>query len=136
MLSDLSQTARLTAAALIIVFVGVLVWRCQRATARPPLDSVIVVLLLLAPVVNPWYWLWALAPAILLGRTLVASIAAVAALSYINASVLCSAGWCAAFASTGPYSVVWPITVVQLAVIGIAWRYDVLRNLTQKMGSR
>lgn len=135
-----SQAARLTAAALIIIAVAVLALHCQRARSaimvRPPVDFAIVALLLLAPVVNPWYWLWVLAPAILLGRTLVASIAAVAALSYINASVLCSAGWCAAFASTGPYSVIWPITVVQLVVIGIAWRYDVLRNRTQKVEAR
>lgn len=134
-----SHPARLTAAALIIFSVSMLAWRCQRmpiaAAARPAVDQAIVALLLLAPVVNPWYWLWALAPSILLGRTLVASIAAIAALSYLNTTVLCEAGWCGALASTATYSVAWPITVVQLLVVGIAWRYDVLRNRKRATGT-
>ena len=80
-----------------------------------------MLLLLLAPVVNPWYWLWALAPALLVGRGLVAAVAGAGVLSYLNTSVLHEAGWLAADSSAAPFSVGWPITMLQLTVLGSAW---------------
>lgn len=49
--------------------VGVIAWRWRRharqtADAAPPLHAAFVALLLLSPVVNPWYWLWASALAV------------------------------------------------------------------------
>jgi alpha-1,6-mannosyltransferase len=66
----------------------------------PPVDWAVALLLLLSPVVNPWYWLWALAPAVLMQRPMAVAMAAVAFISYINTTTFSQAGWQAASLST------------------------------------
>jgi alpha-1,6-mannosyltransferase len=110
--------ARPAAALLIVAGIGVIVlrWRAQREPGLPPLDAALVCLLLLSPVVNPWYWLWALALAVLMRRASVAAIAAVSVLSYVNSSVLAS------LADGLPFAVPWPLAWMQLGVFFVVWR--------------
>jgi alpha-1,6-mannosyltransferase len=115
--------ARPAAALLIIAGVAVIAWRWRQQTQRepnapPPLDAALVLLLLLSPVVNPWYWLWVLALAVWMRRTSVVAIAAVSALSYVNSSVVES------FAQTQAFVVPWPLALVQLAVFFAAWHFE------------
>ena len=42
-------------------------------------------------------------------------------ISYLNTSVLREAGWLALDNSAAPFTVGWPIAMVQLAVLGLAW---------------
>jgi len=94
--------------------------RANHAPVWPPLASVMAVMLVVAPVVNPWYWLWGLAPAMLSRRLLVPGMGALAYLSYVNTTVLHEAGW---QPFTGQsYAVYAPITVVQLAAfVALLW---------------
>ena len=119
-------TARVVAASLLLAGIAGLLWHWLlrarlRAPGLPPADQALLLLVLLAPVVNPWYWLWALAPAVLAGRCAVAAVAGASALSYLNTSVLREAGWLALDNSATPFSVGWPIAIVQLTVLGLAW---------------
>ena len=113
--------ARPAAALLIIAGIGAIAWRWRQQTrhepnAPPPLDAALVLLLLLSPVVNPWYWLWVLALAVYLRRASVLAIGAVSALSYVNGSVL------AAQAGLAPFVVPWPLALAQLTVFFAAWQ--------------
>ena len=78
-------------------------------------------MLLLSPVVNPWYWLWVLALAVYLRRASVLAIGAVSALSYVNGSVL------AAQAGLAPFVVPWPLALAQLTVFFAAWQTQCVR---------
>ena len=121
--------ARLVAAFLIVVGVVLLAWVWRRkgaasAPTLPPVDEALLLLLLLSPVVNPWYWLWALGPSMLLRRHVVAAAAGIGALSYANSTVLRESGWLVDSASTPAFVVGWPLAVVQILVVGIVWRRD------------
>ena len=106
-------------------------WRCPsrgtgsagRDAVMPPVDTVFLLLLLLAPVVNPWYALWALGPAIAAGRPLVPVMGCVGVLAYLNGSVLREAGWLAAKEPIVPYGVSWPVALIQVSavVFAAAW---------------
>ena len=118
--------ARPAAALLIIAGIGAIAWRWRRQTrhepnAPPPLDAALALLLLLSPVVNPWYWLWLLALAVYLRRASVLAIGAVSALSYVNGSVL------AAQAGLAPFVVPWPLALAQLTVFFAAWQTQRVR---------
>ena len=91
-----------------------------RAAVMPPVDSVFLLLLLLAPVVNPWYSLWALGPAIAAYRPLVPVMGCVSVLAYLNGSVLQEAGWQAATGWVAPYSVPWPVALIQVSAVVFA----------------
>jgi hypothetical protein len=91
----------------------------------PPVDLALVWLLLLSPVVNPWYWLWALALSICFGRSWVVAGSVVAAVSYINSTVLFEAGaWATHGNVATPYNVPWPVTAIQMAALvgAIVWQ--------------
>jgi len=127
------HVARMFAAVLILGVVGATAWRSHRGVhagtlAQPPVHRALTVLLLLSPVVNPWYWMWALALGVQAGRIYVVCISACAALSYLNSTVLCEAGFCAngeLFSPLfAPYAVGWSVTFAQLAVLAIAWAYE------------
>ena len=110
-----AAAARPAAALLIIAGIAVIASRWRRQTQRepdapPPLDAALVLLLLLSPVVNPWYWLWVLALSVHMRRTSVVAIAAVSALSYVNSSVVAS------LAGSQPFFVPWPVACLQLLV--------------------
>lgn len=133
----LSATAvRPVAALLTMIGVGWLYCRWhsralrQQALSLPPVDGALTLLLLLAPVANPWYWLWALAPAMIAGRATVAVVAAVSAVAYVNSVVLREAGWWSGDRAPA-ISVAWPLTIVQLLVLFAAWTYDHWRARTR-----
>jgi alpha-1,6-mannosyltransferase len=113
--------ARPAAALLVMAGVAVIAWRWRRegAAHAPPLHAPLVLLLLLSPVVNPWYWLWALALAACLRCASVLAIGVAAALSYLNSSVLASAA-----ADGAPFTVPWPLALLQTLVLFAVWRVE------------
>ena len=125
--------ARPVAAVAITAGMLALLWRWRRPSrgtgsagrdaVMPPVDTVFLLLLLLAPVVNPWYALWALGPAIAAGRPLVPVMGCVGVLAYLNGSVLREAGWLAAKEPIVPYGVPWPVALIQVSavVFAAAW---------------
>ena len=126
-----AAAVRPLAGLLIGVGIGVIAWRWQRTPAGmppslaptpPPIDAALVWLLLLSPVVNPWYWLWVLPLAVQRGRAAVAAVSVAAVLSHANSSVLAQAG-------LGPgvglaFTVAWPLTLLQLLAFAGAWAVD------------
>ena len=76
-----------------------------------------MLLLLLAPVVNPWYAMWALGPAIAKRRPVVPGMGCVAVLAYLNSSVLRETGWRAITESVDSYYVPWPVALIQVATV-------------------
>jgi hypothetical protein len=124
---------RAGAALLVLLCVtGVLLWwrrggQTQNGRAAwPPLDLALMALLVWSPVVNPWYWLWALPLAILRGNLAVMAVAAAAAVSYINST-----------ASTNAFLVPWPLALFQMATLlaGLVLSGLFLRSGTLQMPS-
>jgi alpha-1,6-mannosyltransferase len=116
-----AAAARPAAALLLAAGLAILAWRWRQRLrcepqALPPLDAALVLLLLLSPVVNPWYWLWPLALAVWMRRASVVAIAAVSGLSYLNSSVL------APLAEMPAFVVPLPLALVQVLVFAAAWR--------------
>ena len=112
-----SIAARVCAAAFILVGLVALLVRGRASNQMPAVDLMLLVLLLFSPVVNPWYWLWALAPALALQHGLVPVAAAVGVLSYLNGAVLQQAGW-----AQGGEAFVVPVTITLLqlaAMVGM-----------------
>ncbi len=124
-----ASAARLAAALLIITGIALLAWRWRVAARRPgsrtlpPLDDALVLLVLLSPVVNPWYWLWALALSLRLGQGWLAVAAATAPLAYLNSTVLAETTLTFFRLPEGPFAVVWPAVAAQLLALGLAWKY-------------
>ena len=118
-----SGMVRPAAALTIAAGVAALLWRWRvagsagRDAGMPPVDTAFLLLLLLAPVVNPWYALWALGPAIAARRPLVPVLGCVAVLAYLNGSVLREAGWQAATQWAAPYTVPWPVALLEVAAV-------------------
>ena len=117
--------ARPVAGLLIAAGVAALAWHRRGSNteggdaAMPPVASALLLLILMSPVVNPWYALWALGPAIAGRQPLVAALGCVGVLAYLNGSVLPQAlGW-TFDGSAAPFAVAWPIALVQLAVLAL-----------------
>ena len=90
--------------------------------AIPPLDIAFWWLLLLSPVVNPWYWLWGMALSVRCGRLGLAATCGVAVLAYGNSTVLAAAAAGAFAAAAWPYAVPWPLAAVQaVALLAAGW---------------
>lgn len=117
--------ARPAAALLIAAGVLGLVWRWQRrpqaAQDPPPLDLALLLLLLLSPVLNPWYWLWLLPLALLRGQGWLAAATLAAPLAHLNSTVLGEAGLVPLGLSASPYAVIGPATALQVLALGAAW---------------
>jgi alpha-1,6-mannosyltransferase len=115
--------ARPIAAVLIGLAVVALTWQWRRrlrSTAGhrvPPLDSVFLVLLLLSPVLNPWYWLWALALAVRRGHTGLVLACLASTLAYCNSSVLGEAAVTTLGFTALPFAVPWPFALVQILAL-------------------
>jgi hypothetical protein len=112
------------AAAVVVVAVGLLAWLAKRSAGGvlsrlPPLDAALGALLLCAPVVNPWYWLWVLPLALACGRLWAVAAGCVACLSYINATALPTGGWLVP-AGSAPFAVAWSLALVQIVVVVLA----------------
>lgn len=119
--------ARPVAALLIMAGTTVIArrwWLNKRGAATPappPLDAALTLLILLSPVVNPWYWLWALALSAYRGSGTVAAMGVIAAVSYVNSSVLLEAGWWSGPPPAAPYGVPWSVAALQMLVLLGAW---------------
>ena len=124
-----AAATRLAAALLIAAGIAVLAWRWRLAVRRPgsltlpPVDNALVLLVLLSPVVNPWYWLWALALSVRLGQGWLAVAAATAPLAYLNSTVLAETTLTFFGLPEGPFAVAGPAVAAQLLALGLAWRY-------------
>ena len=121
-----SGMARPVAALAITAGVAALLWfwratsSADRDAGMPPVDTALLLLLLLAPVVNPWYALWALGPAIAARSAVVPVMGCVSVLAYLNGSVLREAGMQATTEWIVPYSVPWPVALIQVATVVFA----------------
>ena len=131
---------RILAATAITLGIALIGWRWRRRAAwaadspLPPLDMVLALLIALSPVVNPWYWLWALPLSIRLGHGWVVAGGAVAVISYLNSTVLFEAGVWREAGSIVPYSVSWPLALVQMLVI-VALMYHGSRDHRSRRSS-
>lgn len=127
--------ARPAAGGLIVVGIGLLLWlwlwtkRAAVTSRLPPLDAALWLLLLLSPVVNPWYGLWALALSLQRGQAWPAVALLAAPLAYLNTTVLAEAGFTLPDGA-GPYAVVWPAVMLQAAAWGAAWHWRARFGLT------
>lgn len=123
------SATRPTAALLIAAGIALLVWRWlstaqhSKGHALPPLDGALALLILLSPVVNPWYWLWALALSVRRGQGWLAVAAAAAPLAYLNSTVLAGTALTFFRLPEGPFAVAWSAVAVQLLALGLAWRW-------------
>ena len=124
-----APAARPVAGLLIAAGIAGLVWRWRDAARTmpgptlPPLDSALVLLILLSPVVNPWYWLWALALSLRRGQGWLAAAAVAAPLAHLNSTVLAQTTITFFGLPDGAYAVVWPALAGQLLALGLAWRW-------------
>ncbi len=125
LLEQLTPVAATRAAAglCLLIALGILWWRWLRqgvhgTGAVPPVDTALLLLLLFSPVVNPWYWLWALPVAVYRGQPLIVGLAAVGALSYVNTTVMTQMGWSVGAQS---FSVPWAVTWLQIATAALLW---------------
>jgi alpha-1,6-mannosyltransferase len=124
-----ANLARPVAALVVVLVVAGVTWSWWRTKADggrrfPPVHLALILLLLFSPVVNPWYWLWALAPAMMVGARVVAVVALFAVLSYLNTTVVAEAGWMNSVGGR-PYqvSVLW--AVIQVMVLALAWWLEI-----------
>ncbi len=107
--------AILSLSALGLLFVR---WRLFYSDALPPLDYALLILLFFSPVVNPWYGLWLIAPALLLGRYWLAASVSVLMLAYFNSTVLLDSKLFAANDLVpAQFLVAWPFTLVQILLL-------------------
>jgi alpha-1,6-mannosyltransferase len=124
-----------------------LMWRVSHSKPRtgssnglgptPPWDAALLLLIVMSPVVNPWYWLWALPLAMARQRSVVVVMAAVSAVSYTHSAVLGPAA--PPWVGDQPFAVAWPITAAQLAALGVAcmaWRISVEAPATKSVAPR
>ena len=135
--------ARTVALGLIAAGVAAVAWHWRAVSTAgaeghdaPPVDRALLLLILLAPVVNPWYALWALAPAVAVRRPHVAVLGCVGVLAYLNGSVLHEAGWLAATGPAAPFAVAWPIALAQVAALALAVAWTHGRNRPKKHSAR
>ncbi len=116
---DLARPAALSA------FVGAslrLIWGWRKnSSTYPPIELLFMALLLLSPVVNPWYWAWGLAIAVLKRSKVFVLIACGASLSYLNHTVLSEAGVISSRGLASSFEVPWVVTLAQLVLVLVAW---------------
>jgi alpha-1,6-mannosyltransferase len=103
----------------------------------PPWEAALLLLIVMSPVVNPWYWLWALPLAVARKRSVGVVMAVVSAVSYTHSGVLgpTAPSWL----GDQPFAVAWPITWLQLAALAIAcvaWRLSVEAPATKPVAHR
>ncbi len=82
-----------------------------------PVVFVLLLLLLVAPVVNPWYWLWLIPLAVYLNRWRVLVMSALAPVSYCNGTVLAQIAGGHQAIDYSPFLVPWWLTLIQLLVL-------------------
>lgn len=130
------EFARPAALCAIASAIALLVWRGAVSTRSaqpsghipwPAVDTAILCLLLFSPVVNPWYWLWAIPAATLRQSVPLLAIAAVAPLSFLNSTVLAESGLLAT--PLPPFVVPWEIAAIQIAAVVFAAMWERSRGV-------
>ena len=118
--------SRLIAALLLGLGVVALVWQWIKSglLGWPPLCLAMALILLLSPTVNPWYWLWALAPSLLMRQCTFAIAGCIGLLSYWNTSVIAISAFWIAPSSLNTNSVPVISALIQIGVIAAAWIFD------------
>lgn len=111
----------LTTAIFLIYYSGLFFyWRIYTKHQLPPVDIAFVLLLIFSSVVNPWYGLWIIAPAIYLKRYILAVGISILMLAYGNSAVLSDAGLIVLSETDHVFVVLWPLTCIQIiALIGV-----------------
>ena len=95
----------------------------QDALPWAPIAATFIAMLLLSPVVNPWYWLWVLPLATLRLSCVAWTAATVSLLAYAHVALQVMAG-----SSITTYAVpVWA-TVLQLLAVGVALGFEARRR--------
>lgn len=120
------SATRWVAACMILGGLGWLAYRWRTAPSLhglplPPLDTALLLLILLSPVVNPWYWLWLLPISLMMGQGWLAVAACTMPLAYLNSTVLTEAGLFAYRMSDPLFVVQWPAALVQMLCLLMAW---------------
>jgi hypothetical protein len=139
----------------VLALLGLALWWRRRDpktaanTIGPPLHLALIALLICAPVVNPWYWLWVMPLAPLLGHPATFAVACAAFVSYLNSTVMADAGWAGGHfllladppPNNNPFWVPWPLAWLQGAALlggsllsGLVCR--VRRRANRKPGQR
>ena len=95
-------------------------WRIYTNRQLPPVDIAFVLLLVFSSVVNPWYGLWVIAPAIYLKRYIIAVGISVLMLAYGNTAVLSDAGLIVLNETDRIFVVLWPLTCIQVVTLIVA----------------
>ncbi|GAB1262733.1 hypothetical protein [Aurantivibrio plasticivorans] len=93
-------------------------WMARFNYDTPPILIILIALLLLSPVVNPWYWLWVLPIATFLERRLLVLVLPIATASYWNTNTLQEIGWIEYSAPS--FVVPWAITLFQVSIFALA----------------
>ena len=102
---------------------GALRDRLPDALPWAPIAATFITMLLLSPVVNPWYWLWVLPLATLRLSRVAWTAATVSLLAYAHVALQVMAG-----SSITTYAVpVWA-TVLQLLAVGVALGFEARRS--------
>lgn len=118
---------RFIAAAAIITMTAILYWRDARAGLNrakiPPADYALGALLVLSPVVNPWYLLWLLPFAVLRPSRTAWTATFLIPLSYWN-------GTNQNLGSAHEFDVPIIVTLIEIAGLTVAAYYDWVRPLT------
>ena len=108
----------ITAVMFLISYAGLFFyWRIYTKYQLPPVDVAFVLLLVFSSVVNPWYGLWIIAPAIYLKRYVLAVGISVLMLAYGNSAVLSDAGLVILSETDYLFVVLWPLTCIQVVVL-------------------
>lgn len=131
-----AKFSRLFAVILFGAGVAALTWQWIKSglSGWPPLCLAMALLLLLSPTVNPWYWLWALAPSVLMRQSTFAIAGCIGMLSYWNTGVVAiSALWIAPNV-LGQNSVPAISALIQILVIGTVWMVDYRKFLKAAIG--
>lgn len=127
------KTKVVTAAIFLISYAGLFFhWRIYAKHQLPPVDVAIVLLLVFSSVVNPWYGLWIIAPALYLKRYILAVGISILMLAYGNSAVLSDSGLIILNEKDHLFVVLWPLTCIQVvALIGalvIDYKKTVIAN--------
>lgn len=124
----------LTMAIFLIYYSGLFFyWRIYAKHQLPPVDIAFVLLLIFSSVVNPWYGLWIIAPAIYLKRYILAIGISILMLAYGNSAVLSDSGLIVLSEADHLFVVLWPLTCIQIitliGVLAIDYKKTVIANV-------
>lgn len=112
------KTKIVTAVIFLVSYAGLFFhWRIRAKYQLPPVDVAFALLLVFSSVVNPWYGLWIIAPAIYLKRYILAAGISVLMLAYGNSAVLSDSELIVLNETDHLFVVLWPLTCIQVVAL-------------------